>query len=212
MIGASKICAAITGALFLLVVNAAPGSADESADSQQFVRTLADKAISQLTDSTLSAGEREQRFRVLLGDHFDVPGMGRSALGRFWRIATPDEQKEYLALFEDLIVATYANRFRDYGGENLDITNVVKSSGTEDVAILVQSQIVRNVAKPIRVDWRVARASGDHKIVDVVIEGVSMMQTQRSEFSSVITRGGGKVASLNDELRTKTKSLLSPNN
>ncbi len=212
MIGASRICAAVTGALFLLVVNANPGWADESADSQQFVRTLADKAISQLTDATLSAGEREQRFRVLLGDHFDVLGMGRSALGRFWRIATPDEQKEYLVLFEDLIVATYANRFRDYGGENLDITNVVKNSGSEDVAILVQSQIVRNVAKPIRVDWRVARASGDHKIVDVVIEGVSMMQTQRSEFSSVITRGGGKVASLIDELRAKTKSLLSRSN
>jgi phospholipid transport system substrate-binding protein len=207
MRGVMKFGAAFLGVVLLIAATVQPSRADEVADAQAFVRTLADKAISQLTSPTMSQGEREQGFRKLLHEHFDVPAIGRSALGRYWRVATPDEQREYLSLFEDLIVATYAARFRDYGGENLDITNAYKPSGGEDNAVLVQSQITRNVAKPIRVDWRVAQASSNPKIVDVVIEGVSMMQTQRSEFTSVIVRSGNKVAGLIAQLRAKTKSL-----
>lgn len=203
----TKFGAACLGAVLLIVAVALPSHADEVADAQSFVRTLADKAISQLTSPTMSQGEREQGFRKLLDEHFDVPAIGRSALGRYWRIATPEEQAEYMSLFEDLIVATYAARFRDYGGENLDILSASKPSGGEDSAVLVQSQISRNVAKPIRLDWRVSQPSSDPKIVDVVIEGVSMMQTQRSEFTSVIVRNGNKVAGLINELRAKTKSL-----
>jgi len=203
----TKFSAAVLGAVLLIVTAALPSRADEVADAQGFVRTLADKAISQLTSPTMSQAEREQGFRKLLGEHFDVPAIGRSALGRYWRVATPEEQAEYMGLFEDLIVSTYAQRFRDYGGENLDIISASKTAGSEDNAVLVQSQISRNVAKPIRLDWRVAQASSDPKIVDVVIEGVSMMQTQRSEFTSVIVRNGNKVAGLITELRAKTKSL-----
>jgi phospholipid transport system substrate-binding protein len=202
-----KFGAACLGVVLLLVTVAAPSQADEAADGQSFVRNLADKAISRLTSPTMSQGERESTFRELLDTHFDIPSMGRSALGRYWRVATPEEQNQYLSLFEDLIVATYAARFRDYGGENLDILGAARSSGSDDNVVLVQSQISRNVAKPIRIDWRVAQASSDPKIVDVVIEGVSMILTQRSEFTSVIIRNGNKVAGLNSELDAKVKTL-----
>jgi phospholipid transport system substrate-binding protein len=191
----------------LLFAAALPARADDVADAQTFVRNLADKAISQLTSPTMSQGERETAFRKLLHEHFDAPAMGRSALGRYWRIATPGEQAEYMDLFEDLIVATYAARFRDYGGENLDILGASKPAGGDDNTVMVQSQISRNVAKPIRLDWRVQQPSSDPKIVDVVIEGVSMIQTQRSEFTSVVVRNGNKVAGLINELRAKTASL-----
>jgi len=207
MRSATKFGAAFLGVLLLILTAVQPSKADEATDAQAFVRNLADKAISQLTSPSMSQGEREQSFRKLLDEHFDVPAIGRSALGRYWRVATSEEQTEYLSLFEDLVVATYAQRFRDYGGENLDILGASKSTGSEDNAVVVQSQISRNVAKPIRLDWRVARPSGDPKIVDLVIEGVSMMQTQRSEFSSVIVRNGNKVAGLINELRAKTASL-----
>ena len=202
----TKFGAAFLGVVLLVVTVALPSRADEVSDAQIFVRNLADKAISQLTSPTMSQGERESAFRKLLHEHFDVPAMGRSALGRYWRVATPEEQSEYMSLFEDLIVATYAARFRDYGGENLDILSASKTAGSEDNAVLVQSQISRNVTKPIRLDWRVA-ANSPPKIVDVVIEGVSMIQTQRSEFTSVIVRNGNKVAGLISELRAKTKAL-----
>jgi phospholipid transport system substrate-binding protein len=209
MWSAIKIGAALVGVVLLAFFVTPQARADDVADAQIFVRSLADKAISQLTSPSMSQGEREKAFRGLLKEHFDVPAIGRSALGRYWRVATPEEQKDYLSLFEDLIVSTYAQRFRDYGGENLDILSAGKTASEEGNAstVLVQSQISRNVAKPIRIDWRVSQPSTDPNIVDVVIEGVSMVQTQRSEFTSVIVRNGNKVSGLIDELRAKVKTL-----
>jgi len=69
---------------------------------------------------------------------------------------------------------------------------------------LVQSEVFKPGSQPARVDWRVRTAGGQPKIVDVVVEGVSMAVTQRSEFAAVIQRSGGRVAGLLTALRDKT--------
>jgi phospholipid transport system substrate-binding protein len=180
--------------------------ADETNDkASQFVRSLADRAIGSLTGQDISQAERNSRFRDLFVANFDVPAIGRSALGRFWRTATPEEQKKYLALFEDYIVMTYANRFREYSGEKLQVNDVGRAP---DDTLAVKSQLVRAAGQPpVRVEWRLVPADSSFKIVDVVIEGVSMAQTQRSEFASVVSRNGGKVSGLISELRNKTEGL-----
>jgi phospholipid transport system substrate-binding protein len=155
---------------------------------------LADKAIDTLAVQNISEQQREERFRSLLRDHFDLQAIGKWVLGRYWRNATTAEREEYLKLFEELIVKTYANRFREYTGEQLTIQDAIPG-GDEDA--IVHSEIIRpNGAPPIRVDWRVRLPDGDYKVVDVVVEGVSMSQTQRSEFGSVIRRNGGDIKGL----------------
>lgn len=172
-----------------------PAKADALSDgAHKFVESLADKAIDTLAVQDLSEKQREARFRTLLREHFDLEAIGKWVLGRYWRTATTAEREEYLALFEDLIVKTYAKRFKEYTGEHLTIQDAIPG-GDEDA--IVHSEIVRpNGAPPIRVDWRVHSPDGDYKIVDVVVEGVSMSQTQRSEFSSVIRRSGGDIKGL----------------
>jgi len=184
--------------------------ADETSDKAgQFVHNLADQAIGSLTGQNVDQAERNSRFRELFVANFDVPSLGKSALGRYWQIATPEEQGEYLKVFEDYVVMTYAGRFREYTGEKLEVGDVGKAPGGD--AITVKSQLVRpNGQPPVRIDWRLAIADSSYKIVDVIIEGVSMAQTQRSEFASVVSRSGGKVAGLISELREKTKSLHTP--
>ncbi|MEX1108901.1 MAG: ABC transporter substrate-binding protein, partial [Dongiaceae bacterium] len=95
-----------------LLANAA--AADEEAET--FIRSLGDTAVNQLTAPDLSNAERNERFRELLLSHFDVPQIGQYVLGRYWRSATPEEQSEYLGLFEDYLVASYARRFAEYTG------------------------------------------------------------------------------------------------
>jgi phospholipid transport system substrate-binding protein len=204
-IGFSSLRAVLAG-VFLVFFTIAPAHADELASgAQTFVRTLAGEAIGSLAGRDVTQAEREQNFRRLLVTHFDVQVIGKWALGRYWRVATPTEQQEYLALFEDFIVTSYAGRFREYANEQLEITDVVKAAD-DDGGLMVHSQIVRDQSKPIRVDWRIA-TTGGYKIVDVVVEGVSMVQTQRSEFSSVILRTGGKVSGLITELKLKNQTL-----
>ena len=195
------IVALVTLSTLLISVHYASVRADDFTDgAEQFIVSLADDAISSLTSETLTEKEREKQFRVLLNSYFDINGIGKWALGRYWRKTSKSERSEYLVLFENLIVSTYANRFSQYTKEKL----TVKGSSSRGKFALVKSQINGGKEKPIRIEWRVIFPDGKYKIFDIVVEGVSMVRTQRSEFSSVIRRNGGKISVLLAALRKKT--------
>ena len=175
------------------------GSFEEGAS--KFIESMADKAIASLTDESIAVEEREANFRQLLNEHFAVETIGRWVLGRYWRKATEEEQAEYIKLFEDLIVASYVERFARYAGETLNITKTVVA---DKVDAIVYSRISRPESVDfIEVNWRVRLRDDKYKIVDVMVEGISMGQTQRSEFSSVIRNHGGKIEGLLSELRKR---------
>lgn len=172
---------------------------DSKADAKAFIESLADRAISALTIETVPREERIELFRDLLNDHFAVKTIGRWVLGRYWNRATKEQRAEYLSLFEDLIIVTYVDRFTAYSGEALTVTKIVPATGKD---LLVNTSITRPKAtQPVSVDWRVRQRDSGFKIVDVIVEGVSMGQTQRSEFASVIRRNGGTVEGLLAKLR-----------
>ena len=102
---------------------------------------------------------------------------------------------------EDFIVRSYAIRFAGYSGQ----TFAVKGStpGPKETTV-VHSRVLQRNAEPIRVDWRVEPRGGKLVITDIIVEGVSMSVTQRSEFASVIQSSGGKVEGLLEALRNKT--------
>lgn len=195
--------------IFGMTLLASPAAADELTDgARNFVQSLADKAISSLVETELSTAEREKRFRDLFHEYFDVQAIGRWVLGRYWRQATDEERAAFLREFEDFVVKTYANRFQAYSNERFKIVDTSRQDGTA----LVYSEIVRESSgAPIRIEWRVAAAERGYLITDIVVEGVSMAQTQRSEFSSVIRRSGGSVGGLIAALKNKNKTLSTTN-
>ncbi len=169
-------------------------------EASNFISKLASDAIAGLADQTMSLEERTRRFRTLLTTDFDVPEIARFVLGRYWRVATPDERAEYTKLFEDYIVNIYATRFHQYNGEQLKVNGAV----SDDDGALVSSSIMRpNGAPPVKVDWKLKSEAPSFKIVDVMVEGVSMSVTQRDDFAAAIQAHGGKVAGLIDMLRQK---------
>ena len=173
--------------------------------AQSFIESLADQAVQALTAEGVSREDRQTRFRTLLNSNFDVNLIGKWVLGRYWRAASAAEKSEYLKLFEDYIVVTYVERFDQYKGERL---NVMKSAAEAGKDALVYSEINRpSGGDPIRVDWRVRSHADVYRIIDVYVEGISMSQTQRKEFASVIRSNGGKVSGLIDVLRTKVADL-----
>ena len=190
-------------AFAMLLSSALAPSARADVDSpQKFIQTLGGEAIEMLSDPVLSEEDRIAEFRRLLIKGFDLRTISRFALGRYWRRATPAERREYERLFEKYIVDTYAARLGRYQGETL-VVESTRREGNGD--ILVGTQVVPQEGPKARVEWRVRGKAGDYKIIDVAVEGVSMVITQRSEFASVIQRSGGQIAGLLDELRKKTK-------
>jgi phospholipid transport system substrate-binding protein len=187
----------VIGALIVLtrLLAAAPAGAQ---DAQAFVAQLGNQAI-QVLGPSVSPAQRVARFRQLFRDDFDVPGLGQFVLGRYWRTATPEEQQEFLRLFQEYIVQAYAARLGEYGGEPFRVTGS-RPSGDETV---VSSLIERANAGRVQVDWYLINRGGAPKITDVYVGGVSMKVTQRDEFSSVIQRNGGRVDALLAQLRQR---------
>jgi phospholipid transport system substrate-binding protein len=190
-------------ALVILCATTASGAwAAPSQPADEFIRSLSKEAISSLGGKNISPTERESRFRAMFTKNFDVPGIARFVLGLYWRRATPAQQAEYVKLFEDFIVKAYSKQFGDYSGDDIKTGQPVKMSG-EDV--LVPSQLKPTDSPPVRVDWRLRNNDSDYKIVDVMVEGISMSVTHRDEFAAVIQASGGSVDGLLQALRKKTQ-------
>jgi phospholipid transport system substrate-binding protein len=175
---------------------------DFTKDASAFVQSLGDQAIEIITDKSLDPVGREQRFHAMFVTSFDVPAIGRFVLGRYWRTATDAQKAEFLKLFEDMIVKTYNSRFTEYKGEQFQVT----SARADGENALVTTAIAQPGGRPaIKVEWRVLQLQGKPKIVDVVIEGVSMSITQQQEFGSVIQRNGGQIDGLIATMRDRVQ-------
>jgi len=182
----------------VLALAAFGGGASAAPDARAFVDNLGGQAIRVLGPS-VPAAERLSQFRALFRNDFDVPGIGQFVLGRYWRTATPQEQQEFLGLFQEYIVEAYSARLGNYGGEPFHVTGS-RPNGSE---IVVTSQIAPRNGAPIAVDWYLVDQGGTFKITDVYVGGVSMKVTERDEFGAVIQRNGGQVGSLLTQLRQK---------
>lgn len=193
----------LIGACVLFVgILISPGPAAAAADPAAVITSLGNQAL-EVLGNNVDPKLRVARFRQLFSEDFDVPGIARFVLGRYWRIATEPQQREFVKLFADYIALAYSNRLAEYSGETLRVTG---SRPAPDGSV-VSSEIVRpNGAPPAKVDWVLTPHDGAYKISDVVVEGVSMAVTQRSEFASVIQRNGGQVQGLITALRQKTEA------
>jgi len=156
-------------------------------EASKFVDSLASYALSVLRAQDLSLSEREAKVRRLLADNFDLPKIGRFVLGKAWRSASDDQRKEYQHLFGLFVTQTYAKRLGGYSGEAFKI---VKASSYAKQDALVVTEIARPSGPSLKAGWRVRNGKGGLKILDVVVEGASMLAAQRSEFQSVLRTHG----------------------
>jgi phospholipid transport system substrate-binding protein len=126
-----------------------------------------------------------------------VDGVARFCLGRFWRTATPDQQQQYLKLFRDYLVVNIATKLGEYRG----VTFTVGAVQDRDAGEVVETIVKRPNNPPTNIQWLVANAATDPKIVDVVAEGTSLRITQRDDYASFLSQHGGRLDALLEGLR-----------
>ncbi len=172
-------------------------AAEDPEGATAFIDTLSNDAVAVWSDSTKTEAERQQEFRDLLYEGFDVDFIAKLVLGRHMRTATPDQLREYQRLFPSYIINSFANRIGDYGNEKLVVLGTAPA-GKRD--LFIRSNIVRPKGEPITADWRVRKVNGKFQIVDIKVEGISLAVTQRDEFASIIERRGfnGLLTTLRD--------------
>ena len=187
-------------AMPLLSITAA--HAAPARDATALVDKLVREGLQALHDERLTPDARQEQFAMILEDDFDLPRIARFTAGRHWSTATEADRQSFVKVFERWIIITYTDRFSTYSGEGIKVTG---SRPDSETTATVFSQLVRESGTaPLKIDWRVRRDQGDdYRVVDVSVEGVSMLVTQREEFASVIQSNGGTVAGLTKALKNK---------
>jgi phospholipid transport system substrate-binding protein len=199
---------------FLLIAAALIAAAVQLPAHRAAAATAPAAMIQSLGNQTLTVlrrdfppAERLARFRELFRHYFDVPGIARFVLGRYWWTIGPEQQQQFVNLFDQYITSAYSERLSKYGGESLQVTSSRPFPG----GVLVTSEIINpsdaSRAAPIKVDWRLTREDGGFRISDVMVDSVSLAVTQRAEFASVIQRNGGQVSGLMQLMQEKTEAL-----
>lgn len=196
--------AAIMAFGLVLLAGAPRAQATGAEDPAGFVQDFSAKAVAVLGDQALSPERKAQEVRRLLTEGFDVPRIARFVLGRYWAKITPEQRAEYERLFEDYILVTYWRKLDSYSDEKIEVKNVRRKD--ERIAT-VSTRMVRSEGEPILLDWRLLRVDGKWRIVDFLVEGMSMALSQRSEFAAVVRANGGRIDSLFQALREKTRHV-----
>ena len=187
---------AVASLLLALPTRAAP--------SPQAAAGFIQKAGSEMAADLNAPGSVEMKAPTLLGFMnriVDVDEVGRFCLGRFWRVATPEQQQQYLQLFRHALTNAVVVRLGDYEGGGVALT-VVRAEPAAD-GVHVATKITKPGNEPYNVTWVVDGTDAEPRIVDVVAEGVSLRQTQRSDYASYLQQHGGNVETLIQALRAQ---------
>ncbi|MDE2228429.1 MAG: ABC transporter substrate-binding protein [Alphaproteobacteria bacterium] len=197
----------LAASLAVAVLIAAPGASRGQAagDPGGFMATLGNQVIQLIGNRQQPAAQRKQQFAQLVNQSFDVDGIARFVLGRYWRTASDSERQQFKQVFDTYMIDVYWGHFNQYTGQRFVVTT---KRPVGEGTTLVTSQIIQpSGQQPVNVVWRVSSHNGKYQITDVSIEGVSELVTYRQEFASAISQNGGNVATLINQLRQKDQQI-----
>jgi phospholipid transport system substrate-binding protein len=175
--------------VLLLPLALRPADAAPSADSARaLIEEVSAEVLTILSDQNRGNQQKFDALVALLEEPIDLDLVGRLILGRHWRTASDEQRKQYLQLFREYALANLASKLHLYQGQSFEVTGAKVVS---DQDALVTSRILSDGEPPLQVDWRLReRNDGDLVTIDLIVEGVSLIVTLRSEFGSVIERQG----------------------
>ncbi|MBZ0154604.1 MAG: ABC transporter substrate-binding protein [Alphaproteobacteria bacterium] len=174
--------------LFFLVLLSA-GSVYAGEPTNQMKQTV-DRVLTILKDKEMKRPERTKERRAALrkvvGERFDFEEMARRSLALHWNKRTPEERKEFVSLYSDLLERTYINKIEGYSDEKILYTG----ESTDGEYASVRTKIVTKKNVEIPIEYRLLRRDGKWEAYDVVIEGVSLVNNYRSQFNSIMRSRG----------------------
>jgi len=175
-------------------------SADSNAEgSKVFVEKLGKEVIERVSDEKLSDSQRRSNFRYLYLNAFDNFYISRFVLGRYWKRIDKSVKEEFVKTFNDYIVSTYAPKFKGWEGEFKAVDALIEKNFYN-----VKMDVINKNGPVLKLIWKIyLDKNKNFKILDVNIDGVSMLVTQRAEFMSVIKNNPNGVVGLIEAMKKK---------
>jgi phospholipid transport system substrate-binding protein len=197
------LCGRVLVAAFISLLAAFPVTAGAPAD--QIQQTIS-KVLAILKDPALKGdanrNERFDRLREVIEPQFDFAEMAKRSLGPHWQRRTAEEQREFRAVFTDLLESSYIESIESYSGEKVAVTSEKQEQGYAEIG----SKIISAKGEEYSINYRLHSVEGNWKIYDVIIENISIVNNFRSQFNRVISK-----SSYQDLLqRMKAKQFAAP--
>lgn len=173
--------------------------------AEDFIKLTTAKGVEDIINANVSDEEKDKRFYDLLNNALDMDFIGQFVLGRNWRTATPTQRADFIKVYRDLNIKTWSKRFNEFKGKNFVFKGTAPS--TSKGQVFVDTEVPMDQGAPAKVLWRVKEKGNDYKIVDIVIEGVSLAQASRSEYTSFIKNNPGGLDALIKDLSNRLNKL-----
>jgi phospholipid transport system substrate-binding protein len=179
---------------------AAPVLAQAGNEAAAVVASLADE-VTKLVDSGRSERQLYAGFEKILVRYGDMGAVGASVLGPPWRSASAGQKQQFIAAFQAYLARKYGAQFREYQNAKIVVKDT-KDGGR--AGVLVQTTVIRPGQQAVAVDWQVSDRSGAPKVVNLVIEGVSMLANERAEVGAMLEASRGDLDGLISQLRGRS--------
>jgi phospholipid transport system substrate-binding protein len=178
---------------------ASPRGARASAQSRAvaMVQELGAQVVG-LVNAGRSEAQLYGAFEQLLARYGDMPVVAASVLGPPWRSASQRQKQQFVAAFQGYVARRYGRQFREW--QNMRI-EVVRARDAGRAGVLVETAVLRPGREPVRVEWQVSERSGRPKVVNLIIEGVSMLANERAEVGAMLEAQGGDLDRLIAQMR-----------
>ena len=174
--------------------------ADRVVDSQKLVTNLYNDLVA-TSKKELSIDEQKTELEKLFQKYVDIPIIARAVLGKSWRNANTNQRAKFVNAFKNYVSIKYGRQFSEFKGTTLEI---VKSRDTLTKAGVLVSTVVVVPGNPsLKVVWQVSDGSGSLKLIDLRVEGISMLSTERQEFKSRLKKFNGSLDKLILEISKK---------
>ncbi len=186
-------------AAFLASLAIPQARADDSS-ANAFVRSFGDTLIG-IVNSPGSAADKQHRLAPVIEQGVNVNVIAQFCLGRFWRTATPAQQKQYVDLFHGVLLNNIVGHLGEYRGVSYTMTSTQDRGGDAYVGTIIH----RPSAGDVSVQWVVGQDGGQSRIIDVVAEGTSLRLTQRSDYASFLSRNNNDLDALITAMRRQVE-------
>jgi phospholipid transport system substrate-binding protein len=178
--------------VFLLLSFVLASAVAQELGPEELVKKMTDDVLAAIkSDKQLASGDKQKALKLAeekILPHVDFEEATRIAVGRAWSQATPEQKKQLVTEFRQMLVRTYSGAISSYEGQTMKVLPVRMKPNDTDVT--VRNQFVRAGGKPVQIDYSMHKTPTGWKIYDIVAEGVSLVLTYRSEFDSVVKQNG----------------------
>ena len=185
-----------------LLFNSGVAKADvNTVKAEDFIKNVTREGVVEIINSNASQAERNARFEKLFNSSLDLKFIGQFVLGRYWKTATDEQRDEFIDVYRKLNVKTWSKRFDEFKGKEFVFKGTSPSSSPEQ--IFVNTIVPMDQAEPASVVWRVRQKGNDMRVVDIIIENVSLAITARNEYSAFIKKSPNGIDGLIADLKKK---------